>query len=227
VLEVYEVARFCALPTRVPGFMLGPLRAWLHTALQTAQPFSEAQTLALWQRLCVQHPIAVVAEAQYRAAGGDVIFLDALVAAHPRANFSRDALELALLAPTARDVAAASEKSVLLLLARFVPELRAARRETLLVVRRLTDGVRAFCAHHGVALSACLAPPQLAGAPGVWAPFERVGPPRCDAVRCTAPVERAEEPRACSRCKRAFYCGAECQKRAWRDHKAECAVNAS
>jgi hypothetical protein len=28
----------------------------------------------------------------------------------------------------------------------------------------------------------------------------------------------------CSRCKAAFYCGAACQKRHWREHKAACAA---
>jgi len=223
-LEAHVLVRFEPLPARVPRYMLGPLRVWLHTALQTTERLPEARVLELWQRLSVQHPIAIVSEAQFRETANSIIFLDAVARAHRTSDLARAPLELTLLSPVERDVEAAPEASVLTLLARFVPELRRARRETVLVVRRLTMGVVEFCAKHRVPLAARRAQPALDGGPGVWAPFERVGPPRCDAAQCKTDPTRTVDPKRCARCQTAYYCGAACQQRAWAEHKEFCAA---
>ncbi len=40
--------------------------------------------------------------------------------------------------------------------------------------------------------------------------------------RCIYCGTKSDEPLRCSRCKRAYYCGAECQKKDWKGHKEAC-----
>lgn len=46
--------------------------------------------------------------------------------------------------------------------------------------------------------------------------------PSCTASSCAHCGTRSETLRRCARCKEVSYCGADCQKKAWKAHKNSC-----